>query len=123
MPSAACKKIEEACARELKEEAGLTAIRVRYHSTQPWPYPNSLMIGLIAEVENDQATPDQTEISEVRWFTRAEARDLIAGKIYGVNAPGRLAIAAQLIRAWADFYLKRRRPPKSTLFPYTTLFR
>jgi NAD+ diphosphatase len=96
------ESIEEACARELKEEAGLTAVRVRYHSTQPWPYPNSLMIGLIAEVEDDQATPDQTEISEVRWFTRAEARDLIAGKIEGVNAPGRLAIAAQLIRAWAE---------------------
>jgi NAD+ diphosphatase len=96
------ESIEEACARELKEEAGLTAVRVRYHSTQPWPYPNSLMIGLIAEVADDQATPDQTEISEVRWFTRAEARDLIAGKIEGVNAPGRLAIAAQLIRAWAE---------------------
>ena len=96
------ESIEEACARELKEEAGLTAIRVRYHSTQPWPYPSSLMIGLIADVADDQATPDQTEISEVRWFTRAEARDLIAGKIEGVNAPGRLAIAAQLIRAWAE---------------------
>jgi NAD+ diphosphatase len=96
------ESIEEACARELKEEAGLSTVRVRYHSTQPWPYPNSLMIGLIAEVENDQATPDQTEISEVRWFTRQEARDLVAGKIEGVNAPGRLAIAAQLIRAWAE---------------------
>src|SRR5579863_1156957 len=54
------ESIEEACARELFEEAGLKTRLVRYHSTQPWPYPSSLMIGLIAEVENDEATPDQT---------------------------------------------------------------
>lgn len=94
--------IEEACARELHEEAGLKAVRVRYHSTQPWPYPSSLMIGLIAEVEDDEGTPDQTEISEVRWFTREEARQLIAGKIEGTFAPQRMAIAHQLIKAWAE---------------------
>lgn len=94
--------IEEACARELFEEAGLTATSVRYHSTQPWPYPSSLMIGLVADVDGDQATPDQTELAEVRWFTRAEARDLLAGKVEGAMAPGAMAIAHQLIRAWAE---------------------
>ncbi len=94
------ESIEEACARELNEEAGLHAVRVRYHSTQPWPYPSSLMIGLIAEVEDEEGTPDQTELSEIRWFTRDEARDLIAGKIEGTFAPQRLAIAHQLIKAW-----------------------
>jgi NAD+ diphosphatase len=96
------ESIEEACARELNEEAGLLATKVRYHSSQPWPYPSSLMIGLIAEVENDEAAPDQTELSEVRWFTRDEARDLLAGKIEGLGAPGKMAIAHQLIRAWVD---------------------
>ena len=96
------ESIEEACARELAEEAGLRARKVRYHSTQPWPYPSSLMIGLIAEVEDDEGTPDQTELSEVRWFTRAEARDLLAGKLDGVGAPGALAIAHQLIKAWVE---------------------
>jgi len=96
------ESIEEACARELFEEAALEAVSVRYHSTQPWPYPSSLMIGLIAEVAGDQAAPDQTELSEVRWFTKAEASDLIAGKLPGVTAPGRLAIAHQLIKAWAE---------------------
>jgi len=96
------ESIEEACARELHEEAGLRARKVRYHSTQPWPYPSSLMIGLIAEVEDDEGCPDQTELSEIRWFTRAEARDLIAGKIEGTFAPQRLAIAHQLIKAWVD---------------------
>jgi NAD+ diphosphatase len=96
------ESIEEACARELWEESGLKATKVRYHSTQTWPYPSSLMIGLLAEVEDDEGTPDQTEISEIRWFTRAEAKQLLAGEIDGVNAPSRLAIAMQLIKAWAE---------------------
>lgn len=96
------ESIEEACARELAEEAGLRTRQVRYHSTQPWPYPSSLMIGLIAEVEDDEGTPDQTELSEVRWFTRAEARKLLKGEIEGVFCPPPLAIAHQLLKAWAD---------------------
>lgn len=96
------ESIEEACARELAEEAGLRTRKVRYHSTQPWPYPSSLMIGLIAEVEDDEGTPDQTELSEVRWFTRPEARLLLKGEIEGTFAPGEMAIAHQLIKAWAE---------------------
>jgi NAD+ diphosphatase len=96
------ESIEEACARELFEEAALRAVSVKYHSTQPWPYPSSLMIGLIAEVENEDAAPDQTELDEVRWFTREEANTLIAGALPGVMAPGAMAIAHQLIRAWAE---------------------
>jgi NAD+ diphosphatase len=96
------ESIEEACARELNEEAGLRTRNVRYHSTQPWPYPSSLMIGLIAEVEDDEGTPDQTELSEVRWFTRDEAKALLAGEIEGTFCPQPMAIAHQLIRAWAE---------------------
>ncbi|MFL5295321.1 MAG: NAD(+) diphosphatase [Phenylobacterium sp.] len=96
------ESIEEACARELAEEAGLRTRKVRYHSTQPWPYPSSLMIGLIAEVEDDEGTPDQTELSEIRWFTREEARELIAGQLEDAAAPNPLAIAHQLIKAWVE---------------------
>ncbi|HEX7948506.1 MAG TPA: NAD(+) diphosphatase [Phenylobacterium sp.] len=96
------ESIEEACARELNEEAGLHTRAVRYHSTQPWPYPSSLMIGLIAEVEDEEGAPDQSELSEIRWFTRAEARQLIKGELPETFAPGPLAIAHQLIRAWAE---------------------
>ncbi len=95
------ESLEEACARELREEAGLEAVEVRYHSTQPWPYPSSLMIGLHAEVAHDEATPDQTELESVRWFTREEARALLAGEVEGAFAPPRLAIAHHLIAAWA----------------------
>lgn len=94
--------IEEGCARELWEEAQLKAVRVRYHSTQPWPYPSSLMIGLIAEVETDESTPDGIEIDTIRWFTREEARSILAGTHPDVKSPPPLAIAHQLIRAWAE---------------------
>jgi NAD+ diphosphatase len=96
------ESIEEACARELFEEAALRVTAVRYHSTQPWPYPSSLMIGLIAQVDNDDAVADQVEIDEVRWFTREEARALISGKLADARAPGALAIAHQLIKAWSE---------------------
>ncbi|WP_454761665.1 NAD(+) diphosphatase [Caulobacter segnis] len=94
--------IEEACARELQEEAGLKATAVRYHSSQPWPWPGSLMMGLMADVENGDAAPDQTELEEVRWFTKEEAQQLIKGELEGVFAPPPLAIAHQLIKAWAE---------------------
>jgi NAD+ diphosphatase len=96
------ESVEEACARELAEEAGLHTLSVRYHSTQPWPYPNSLMIGLIAEVGDDEGAPDQTELSEVRWFTREEAKKLLAGELPDTFCPQPMAIAHQLIRAWAE---------------------
>jgi NAD+ diphosphatase len=96
------ESIEEACARELAEEAGLRTRKVRYHSTQPWPYPSSLMIGLLAEVEDDEGAPDQTELSEVRWITRDEAKQLIKSGLPDMGAPNSLAIAHQLIKAWAE---------------------
>lgn len=99
------ESIEEACARELFEEAGLTATRVAYHSSQPWPFPSNLMIGLIAEVSSDDARPDQTELEAVRWFTRDELRQVVADDKVGwdgVLPPPRLAIARTLIEAWID---------------------
>ena len=96
------ESIEEACARELNEEAGLNATSVAYRFSQPWPYPASLMIGLIAEVDSLEATPDQTELEAVRWFSRAEARALLAGEVEGAFAPPPLAIAHHLLRVWAE---------------------
>ena len=95
--------LEEACARELKEEAGLEATRVRYLFSQPWPFPNSLMIGLIAEVAEGQETAQPDEIEALRWFTREEARRLCADQpVDGVFVPPATAIARQLLRVWAE---------------------
>ncbi|MBD3837144.1 NAD(+) diphosphatase [Brevundimonas sp.] len=96
------ESIEEACAREVKEEAGLTVVDVRYHSSQPWPFPSQLMIGLIATVSDDQARPDQTELEAVDWLTRAEARAVLAGEHPTISAPFPFAIAHSLIKAWAE---------------------
>jgi NAD+ diphosphatase len=93
--------IEEACAREIAEEARLTTLSVRYHSSQPWPFPANLMIGLFAEVAPGDATPDQTELEEVRWLTRAELREVLAGH-HEVKPPPPFAIAHNLLRAWAE---------------------
>jgi len=95
------ESIEEACARELFEEAALEALSVRYHSSQPWPYPSNLMIGLIAEVAAGEGRPDQTELEAVRWFSKSEALALLRGETPGLFAPPPFAIAHQLIKAWA----------------------
>ena len=96
------ESIEEACAREVQEEAGLRVTAVRHHSSQPWPFPTNLMIGLIAEVAEGEARADQTELEAVRWLSRAEARDMLAGRHPEVASPPPLAIAHQLIRSWAE---------------------
>lgn len=94
--------IEEAVARETLEEAGLRALRVRVHSTQPWPFPHSLMIGAICEVENDDITIDGEELESARWFTREEARLLLTGKHRDAFCPPPFAIAHQLLKSWAE---------------------
>jgi len=94
--------IEEGCAREIGEEAGLTVTAVRYHSSQPWPFPSQLMIGLIAEVSDDQATPDQAELEAVAWLTRTEAAAVLAGTHPAIKSPPPYAIAHTLLRAWVD---------------------
>lgn len=96
------ESIEEACARELKEEAGLTVTSVRYHSSQPWPYPSSLMIGLMAEVDGDQVTPDPVEVHEHRWLTKEEARQAVHGGHPEIGPMSPMAIACTLVRAWAE---------------------
>lgn len=94
--------IEEAVARETLEEAGLIVREVRMHSTQPWPFPHSLMIGVLCEVENDSETIDTSELESGRWFTREEAKLLVTGKHHDAFAPPPFAIAHQLLKTWAE---------------------
>ena len=96
------ESIEEACAREVREESGLIVTGMRYHSSQPWPFPSNLMLGLIAEVAEGEATPDDAELEAVRWLTRAQARDMVEGRTEGLRAPPKDAIAHYLIRDWAE---------------------
>ncbi|HEX7153781.1 MAG TPA: NAD(+) diphosphatase [Thermoanaerobaculia bacterium] len=95
------ESIEEACAREVAEEAGLVVTKVRYLASQPWPFPSSLMFGLIAEVASESAVPDGVELEEVRWLTREEVGAVLDGKHPEVLAPNRYAIAHFLLTGWS----------------------
>ena len=93
--------IEEAVAREIMEEAGIQVKNVRYHSSQPWPFPSSLMIGCIAEADTTNINMDNEEMTDVQWFDRAEVLKALEGNSEQLTVPGPIAIAHHLIKAWA----------------------
>lgn len=92
--------IEEAARREVFEEAGIRVGDIRFHLNQPWPFPSSLMIGLIGEALNDDIVIDPKELETARWFEEQEVRAMLDGThAQGLKAPQPLAIAHHLIRA------------------------
>ena len=93
--------IEEAVAREVMEEAGIRVKSVRYHSSQPWPFPSSLMIGCHAEADTTGINMDDEEMTDVQWFDRSEVLLALEEKSEKLRLPGPIAIAHHLIRAWA----------------------
>jgi NAD+ diphosphatase len=99
--------IEEGCARELMEEAGVIMTSARIIANQPWPFPSQLMIGLIAQVSSPDLNLDTDELAEAIWFSRDEARSLLSDGGCVVNgntlrAPPPMAIAHHLIKAWVE---------------------
>ena len=96
------ENIEEAVAREIMEEAGIAVKNVRYHSSQPWPFPSSLMIGCHAEAATTDIAMDPEEMTDVQWFDRAEVLLALEGKSDVLAVPGPIAIAHHLIKAWAN---------------------
>ena len=95
------ESIEEAVAREVMEEAGVRVKNVRYHSSQPWPFPCSLMIGCLADAATTTIRMDDEEMSDVRWFDRQEVLLALEEKSENLSVPGPIAIAHHLIKAWA----------------------
>lgn len=92
---------EEAAKRELFEEAGVTLTDIRYQFSQPWPFPSSMMMGFIADVEDRVINLDKEEIEEARWIDLAGIRTLLVGGDYeGVFLPPKFTIARQLIERW-----------------------
>jgi NAD+ diphosphatase len=88
------ESLEEAVAREVWEESGVQVTEVRYRSSQPWPFPTSLMLGFTARWASGEPAVRDGELEDVRWFTREE----IAGG--GVQLPPPEAIARRLIEEW-----------------------
>ncbi len=101
------ESIEEALAREVMEEAGIKIKNIRYHSSQPWPFPSSLMIGCLADAVTTDISMDTEEMANVGWFHREETLLALEGKSDKLMVPGPIAIAHHLIKAWA--IPKRRR--------------
>ena len=95
------ESMEEAVRREVMEEAGIEVGRVRYHSTQPWPFPSSLMIGSHCEALTTDINIDEFEMTDVRWWYREEVLLALSEKSEMLRVPGPIAIAHHLIKAWA----------------------
>jgi NAD+ diphosphatase len=91
------ESLEQAVAREVLEEAGVQVSAVRYHSSQPWPFPASLMVGFTARAQSARLRRDD-ELEDVRWFTRAEARSALAAGT--LRMPSRYSISHRLIEEW-----------------------
>ena len=88
---------EAAVAREVAEEVGLRVRDIRYVGSQPWPFPQSLMLGFVARVDgSDELVVDRTEIEEAHWFTRDQLR---AGEGPAVLPPP-VSIARYIIDRW-----------------------
>ncbi len=94
--------IEQAAEREMFEEAGVRAKgEPEYLFGQPWPFPSSLMIGMIIDAENTDLTIDETELETARWFTREEARQMLERTHPEFYAPPPLAVAHHILEVWA----------------------
>jgi NAD+ diphosphatase len=79
--------IEECVHREIFEEAGIKVKNLKYFGSQPWPFPNSLMIGFTAEYESGEISVDGQEITEAGWYDASSLPEL----------PGKMSIARKII--------------------------
>jgi NAD+ diphosphatase len=91
------ESLEEAVRREVMEETGVRVGQAWYHSSQPWPFPASIMLGFHAEGLSDAITVDPTELRDARWFSRAELRNP-----EGFQLPRPDSIARRLIEDWLE---------------------
>jgi NAD+ diphosphatase len=90
------ESLEDAVAREVREETGVIVDAVDYHSSQPWPFPSSLMLGFTAHACRTDIDLSDQELEDARWFTRAQ---IAAGEI---ALPTTHSISFRLIEDWYD---------------------
>jgi NAD+ diphosphatase len=92
---------EEAAKRELFEEAGVRISDARYQFSQPWPFPNSMMMGFIADAESRSLDLDEREIVEARWIEKHDIEAMLRGEERDFFIPPKFTIARQLLERWA----------------------
>jgi NAD+ diphosphatase len=90
------ESLEDAVAREVFEETGIEVDRIQYHSSQPWPFPSSLMLGFTAHAQTTQIQLRDDELEDAQWFTR---EDLASGRPL---VPPNVSISFRLIEHWFD---------------------
>ena len=88
------ESLEDAVRREVYEETNIRVGRVSYHSSQPWPFPSSLMLGFVAEAISTDIRLNDGELDDARWFTREQ---LHSGE---TGLPFRISIARRLVNHW-----------------------
>ncbi len=91
------ESIEDTLVREVKEEVGVDVHKLEYLGSQPWPFPNSLMLGFLAEYQAGDIVCQEEEIADAQWFDIESLPDI----------PGKVAISRWLI----DSYLSRMGVP------------
>ena len=84
------ESLEDCIHREILEEVGVMVNDIRYFGSQPWPFPNSLMLGFFATYSGGEITPAPEEIADAQWFSRDDLPTI----------PPRASIARALIDAW-----------------------
>jgi NAD+ diphosphatase len=94
------ESLEEAVAREVREEAGVEVGPPEYLASQPWPFPSSLMLGFTAPWRSGEPRRIDDELEDVRWFSRANVCDAVAGRDSPLGLPPRFAIARRLLEHW-----------------------
>ena len=92
------ESLEEAAIREVREESGAVLRDPVYHSSQPWPFPASLMLGFRAEAESLALCIDRREIDRAAWYSRADLRESPEDDTF--RLPRRVSIARRLIDDW-----------------------
>ena len=93
------ESLEQGVMREVKEEVGLAVEDVHYLGSQPWPLPQSLMLGFTCHAPGAQELLlEESEIAQARWYTRKELLSAVrAGELV---LPGKVSIARQLLEHW-----------------------
>ncbi len=92
------ESLEDAVRREIAEEAGVEVIACDYHSSQPWPFPASLMLGFSARTADRRITLGDGELAEARWFTADQISTGLAQGSLVLSPP--LSVAYRLIEDW-----------------------